>query len=921
MTRGAPIARARRDEPTGGEPSSCAARTDAQLTDELLAPLWTPLAWLRCALVRHRRGHAACSSRRVAYTVITGIGALGQQHPGRLGVRDHQLRLVDRDRPRRHVHLGDPAPARADVAHVDQPLRRGDDALRASCRPGSSRSSTSGGPGSPTGSSPTRRDDGRLAATSEVVAAVGRRRGHARTSRSRSSSGTSGLLPDLAAAARPRADAARGGASTASSRSAGAATPRHWRHYRIALPGPRRPRDAARRSRCTASSASTSRSRSCPGWHSTIFPPYFVAGAIYSGLRDGADADDPGARDLRARERHHRRATSTTWRRCCSSPAGSSPTRTSSRPSSPGTAATATRCTRRSSTGRRRRTRASTGASSSATASRCRSLWSRRVRTSPRRALRGRALRPGRDVVRALHAHRHLAAPRLLAVELARLRRRAGSTGPSSRARSRFFLFLFLLFLRFVPFIPISELKEMRHELRAGEPRAGEARGARLALEGGMRRGRRRVRRARGARARARAAAARSATRASSRGRRTRCAGVGDAAAGVDRAVDHARRRGSPAPRSAYLVAVVVQRLRLPARTSAAARSTPSRRTSRSRSSRACSRRRSRGSSRSSACPGCRACTTRVFEVDGFERASVDRFWIGVDESDPALRRRASATCSRRPGALRCERVGRRRARSEVRTDERARRGAGRARRRRRVPHRADDRDARSAPRTDARSAEGAAPTGRRRSCRTEWRCSRRPTGRCRAERRRSAPTPGRDDGRERRRRTPRAIPIPVDRALLERGARASRRFCAACHGVLGDGASVVAAQMALRKPPSLLVPPRDAPTRPGEVFRDDPRGLRPDAVVRACSSRSTTPGRSSPTCGRCGSRSARASRDLPPDVRERPRAGRPRERLAASIVASLVAGRRRPGARSPSGSASTRRARGSRTSTRGSSA
>ena len=25
-----------------------------------------------------------------------------------------------------------------------------------------------------------------------------------------------------------------------------------------------------------------------PGWHSTIFPPYFVVGAIYSGLRDGA---------------------------------------------------------------------------------------------------------------------------------------------------------------------------------------------------------------------------------------------------------------------------------------------------------------------------------------------------------------------------------------------------------------------------------------------------------------------------------------------------------------------------------------------------------------------------------------------------------------------------------------------------------
>ena len=37
-------------------------------------------------------------------------------------------------------------------------------------------------------------------------------------------------------------------------------------------------------SRCTRSSASTSRWRRLPGWHTTIFPPYFVAGAIYSGF-------------------------------------------------------------------------------------------------------------------------------------------------------------------------------------------------------------------------------------------------------------------------------------------------------------------------------------------------------------------------------------------------------------------------------------------------------------------------------------------------------------------------------------------------------------------------------------------------------------------------------------------------------------
>ena len=36
-----------------------------------------------------------------------------------------------------------------------------------------------------------------------------------------------------------------------------------------------------------------------PGWHSTIFPPYFVAGAIYSGFRHGADAGHSAAQVLR----------------------------------------------------------------------------------------------------------------------------------------------------------------------------------------------------------------------------------------------------------------------------------------------------------------------------------------------------------------------------------------------------------------------------------------------------------------------------------------------------------------------------------------------------------------------------------------------------------------------------------------------
>jgi hypothetical protein len=46
-----------------------------------------------------------------------------------------------------------------------------------------------------------------------------------------------------------------------------------------------------------------------------------------------------------------------------------------------------------------------------------------------------------------------------------------------------------------------------------------------------------------------------------------------------------------------------------------------------------------------------------MFEVDGFERVAVDRFWIGVDAADPkfdeAVREVLAAA-----GALRCERIG-----------------------------------------------------------------------------------------------------------------------------------------------------------------------------------------------------------------------------------------------------------------------
>jgi mono/diheme cytochrome c family protein len=47
--------------------------------------------------------------------------------------------------------------------------------------------------------------------------------------------------------------------------------------------------------------------------------------------------------------------------------------------------------------------------------------------------------------------------------------------------------------------------------------------------------------------------------------------------------------------------------------------------------------------------------------------------------------------------------------------------------------------------------------------------------------------------------------PIPITRGLLEVGQDRFQTYCAACHGIRGDGQSVVAANMSLRRPPSLV--------------------------------------------------------------------------------------------------------------------
>ena len=61
-------------------------------------------------------------------------------------------------------------------------------------------------------------------------------------------------------------------------------TDNQWRHYYAGLPLSGRARHAAGAVGALGRVAGTSRRRIVPGWHGTIFAPYFVAGAIYSGL-------------------------------------------------------------------------------------------------------------------------------------------------------------------------------------------------------------------------------------------------------------------------------------------------------------------------------------------------------------------------------------------------------------------------------------------------------------------------------------------------------------------------------------------------------------------------------------------------------------------------------------------------------------
>ena len=124
-----------------------------------------------------------------------------------------------------------------------------------------------------------------------------------RTSRSRATFLYVGLIPDIAVLRDRETNPIRK-RSLACSRSAGANSDREWRHFTRAylfLAAFATPLVLSVHSVVSFDFAMAL----TPGWHATIFPPYFVAGAIFSGIGDGVHDHHPDPEVLQARALRH----------------------------------------------------------------------------------------------------------------------------------------------------------------------------------------------------------------------------------------------------------------------------------------------------------------------------------------------------------------------------------------------------------------------------------------------------------------------------------------------------------------------------------------------------------------------------------------------------------------------------------------
>ena len=109
-----------------------------------------------------------------------------------------------------------------------------------------------------------------------------------------------GLIPDLATLRDRRQDRSGSRSIYGMLAMGWRGSARHWHRYETAyllLAGLSTPLVLSVH---TVVSLRLRRRRMIPGWHATIFPPYFVAGADLRRLRDGADARHPAARSSTA---------------------------------------------------------------------------------------------------------------------------------------------------------------------------------------------------------------------------------------------------------------------------------------------------------------------------------------------------------------------------------------------------------------------------------------------------------------------------------------------------------------------------------------------------------------------------------------------------------------------------------------------
>src|SRR5271165_2573919 len=101
-----------------------------KITRIVLTP-YTPLGWFAMFGIF---GAIAVVLLVAVTWLFQGRGHLGHHAAGGVGIRDHQLCVVDRHRPRWHADLGDFALVQAGLAQLDQPLCRSHDDLRRGLR-------------------------------------------------------------------------------------------------------------------------------------------------------------------------------------------------------------------------------------------------------------------------------------------------------------------------------------------------------------------------------------------------------------------------------------------------------------------------------------------------------------------------------------------------------------------------------------------------------------------------------------------------------------------------------------------------------------------------------------------------------------------------------------------------------------------